>query len=192
MPFHIKNRTMQMEERILAERCRAADADARRELYTRYGGRLLSICLRYSGDRATAEDLLHDTFLKVFAAFDRFVWRGEGSLRAWMERIAVNVSLEALRHRKRLHYPMTVDRLPERCEEPSEAEAACVPYDVLLRLIAELPDGYRTIFNLYCVEERSHREIALQLGISEKTSSSQLFRAKALLARKIKEYLKNR
>ena len=92
---------MSMEERILAERCKAGDNDARRELYTRFGGRLLGICLRYVGDRATAEDLLHDCFIKVFAAIDRFSWRGEGSLRAWMERIAVNVSLEALRRRRR-------------------------------------------------------------------------------------------
>ena len=159
---------MSMEERILAERCKAGDNDARRELYTRFGGRLLGICLRYVGDRATAEDLLHDCFIKVFAAIDRFSWRGEGSLRAWMERIAVNVSLEALRQKRRLHY------------------------DDLKRLIAELPDGYRTVFNLYCIEELSHREIAERLGISEKTSSSQLFRAKALLARRIKEYVKDK
>ena len=159
---------MSMEERILAERCKAGDNDARRELYTRFGGRLLGICLRYVGDRATAEDLLHDCFIKVFAAIDRFSWRGEGSLRAWMERIAVNVSLEALRQKRRL------------------------PYDDLKRLIAELPDGYRTVFNLYCIEELSHREIAERLGISEKTSSSQLFRAKALLARRIKEYVKDK
>ena len=172
-----------MEERILAERCKAGDNDARRELYTRFGGRLLGICLRYVGDRATAEDLLHDCFIKVFAAID---------LRAWMERIAVNVSLEALRQKRRLHYPTTVDRLPERYEEPTSDEMERLPYDDLKRLIAELPDGYRTVFNLYCIEELSHREIAERLGISEKTSSSQLFRAKALLARRIKEYVKDK
>jgi len=183
---------MNMEERILAERCKAGDNEARRELYTRFGGRLLSICLRYAGDRASAEDLLHDCFIKVFAAFDRFTWRGEGSLRAWMERIAVNVSLEALRHKRRLHYPTTVDRLPERYEEPTSDEMEAISFGELRRLIAELPDGYRTIFNLYCIEEYSHKEIAERLGISEKTSSSQLFRAKALLARRIKEYVKDR
>ena len=67
-----------------------------------------------------------------------------------------------------------------------------LPYDDLKRLIAELPDGYRTVFNLYCIEELSHREIAERLGISEKTSSSQLFRAEALLARRIKEYVKDK
>ena len=112
----------------------------------------VSACVM-SGDRATAEDLLHDCFIKVFAAIDRFSWRGEGSLRAWMERIAVNVSLEALRQKRRLHYPTTVDRLPERYEEPTSDEMERLPYDDLKRLIAELPDGYRTVFNLYCIEE---------------------------------------
>ena len=189
-PHHYYIWTMNMEERILAERCKAGDNEARRELYTRYGGRLLSICLRYAGDRAVAEDLLHDAFLKIFGAFDRFAWRGEGSLRAWMARITVNVALEALRRKHRLHYPVTVEHLPEQYEEPTSAEMARVPYEVLRQMIAELPDGYRTIFNLFCIEELPHREIAERLGISEKTSSSQLFRAKALLARRIREYLK--
>ena len=105
---------------------------------------------------------------------------------------AVNVSLEARRQKRRLHYPTTVDRLPERYEEPTSDEMERLPYDDLKRLIAELPDGYRTVFNLYCIEELSHREIAERLGISEKTSSSQLFRAKALLARRIKEYVKDK
>ena len=69
---------MQMEEQILAEGCRKGDDMARKELYDRYAGRLLSICMRYAGDRATAEDLLHDAFLKIYGAFDRFTYRGTG------------------------------------------------------------------------------------------------------------------
>ena len=71
---------MQMEEQILAEGCRKGDDTARKELYDRYAGRLLSICMRYAGDRATAEDLLHDAFLKIYGAFDRFTYRGPGCL----------------------------------------------------------------------------------------------------------------
>lgn len=93
---------MQMEERILADGCRAGDDTARKELYERFAGRLMSVCLRYAGDRATAEDLLHDAFVKIYGAFDRFAFRGPGSLRAWMERITVNVALEWLRTRNRL------------------------------------------------------------------------------------------
>jgi len=75
-----------MEEQVLAERCRQGDNLARKELYERYAGRMLSVCLRYAGDRDTAEDLMHDGFLKLFDSFDKFTWRGDGSLRAWMER----------------------------------------------------------------------------------------------------------
>ena len=72
---------MPMEEQILAEGCRKGDDTARRELYDRYAGRLLAICMRYSGDRATAEDLLHDAFLKIYGAFDRFTYRGPATPR---------------------------------------------------------------------------------------------------------------
>ena len=149
-------------------------------------------CIYYMTNDEHGGTDFSQSVVKPEMAIDRFSWRGEGSLRAWMERIAVNVSLEALRQKRRLHYPTTVDRLPERYEEPTSDEMERLPYDDLKRLIAELPDGYRTVFNLYCIEELSHREIAERLGISEKTSSSQLFRAKALLARRIKEYVKDK
>ena len=86
-----------MEEQELAERCRQGDNLARKELYERYAGRMLSVCLRYAGDRETAQDLMHDGFLKLFDSFDKFTWRGEGSLRAWMERVMVNTVLQYLR-----------------------------------------------------------------------------------------------
>ena len=173
---------MQMEEQILAEGCRKGDDMARKELYDRYAGRLLSICMRYAGDRTTAEDLLHDAFLKIYGAFDRFTYRGTGSLRAWIERITVNVALEWIRSRSKLG-SVTLD------EGKAAAEVARVPREVLMRFIGELPEGYRAVFNLYCIEEYSHRDIARMLGINEKSSSSQLFRARAMLARRIRAYL---
>lgn len=182
---------MQMEEEILAEGCRRGDNAARRELYERYAGRLLAICVRYVGDRATAEDLLHDAFLKIYGAFGRFTYRGAGSLRAWIERITVNVALEWLRGRNRLGcVPLDEGRAAATPAEPDPAEVARVPREVLMRFVAELPDGYRTVFNLYCIEGMPHREIARLLGINEKSSSSQLFRARNLLARRIRDYLK--
>ena len=167
---------MPMEEQILAEGCRKGDDTARRELYDRYAGRLLAICMRYSGDRATAEDLLHDAFLKIYGAFDRFAYRGPGSLRAWIERITVNVALDE-------------GKAAAEVAEPDALEMARVPREVLMRFVSELPEGYRTVFNLYCIEEYSHREIARMLGINEKSSSSQLFRARTMLARKLRDYL---
>ena len=181
---------MQMEEQILAEGCRRGDDTARKELYDRFAGRLLAICMRYAGDRATAEDLLHDAFLKIYGAFDRFTYRGPGSLRAWIERVTVNVALEWIRNRNKLGSVLLDEgKAAAEVEEPDVSEMAHVPRDVLMRFVGELPEGYRAVFNLYCIEEYSHRDIAQMLGINEKSSSSQLFRARALLARKIKEYL---
>lgn len=179
----------QDSEELLVRRCRSGEPAAQRELYDRYAGRLLGLCMRYVADRSVAEDLLHDGFLKIFGAFGRFEWRGAGSLRAWMERITVNVVLEYLRSRKRAGIVVSDDRLPDEGAEPDESDVEQVPSAVLQRFIAELPDGYRTVFNLYCIEGFSHREIAAVLGINEKSSSSQLFRAKTILARKIKEYI---
>lgn len=182
---------MEWSEQILAEGCRRGDAPARRALYDRYAGRLMAVCLRYAGDRAAAEDLLHDVFLKLYGAFDRFEYRGAGSLRAWMERATVNLAIERLRSRsRRPEVALDEERTPAQVEEPAEEEVAEVPRAELLRMVGELPEGYRTVFNLFCIEGLSHREIARMLGINEKSSSSQLSRARALLAARVKNYLK--
>lgn len=180
-----------MEEKKLAERCLQGDNKARRELYERYAGRMLAVCLRYIGDRETAEDLLHDGFLKIFSSFDKFSWRGEGSLRAWMERIMVNMSLQYLRRNDGQDHVCGLDNLPEAYNTPDPSDVETVPLEVLMRFIGELPVGYRTVFNLYVFEEKSHKEIARLLGINEKSSASQLVRAKAALAAKVREWMKN-
>jgi len=136
-----------MEEQELTELCRQGNNRARKELYEQYSGRMLGICLRYAGDRDTAQDLVHDGFLKIFASFDKFTWRGEGSLRAWMERVMVNVALQYLRKNDVMNQAMALDEAPETYE------------------------------------------IAQLLGINEKSSASQLFRAKSVLARRVKEWL---
>lgn len=187
------NRKTDMEELALAEGCKKGENTARRLLYNLYAGRLLSICLRYTGDRATAEDLLHDTFVKVYGAMGKFTYRGPGSLRAWLERIAVNTSLEYLRVRSRMSFTPIDDHRPlPDLTVPAEEDVERVPREVLMRMIGELPDGYRTVFNLFCVEGLPHRQIASLLGINERSSSSQLTRAKALLGRKIKVYLEGK
>ena len=177
-----------MEEQELAERCRQGDNLARKELYERYAGRMLSVCLRYTGDRETAEDLMHDGFLKLFDSFDKFTWRGDGSLRAWMERVMVNTALQYLRKNDVINQSEALDNIPETYEEPDVSTVETIPQKVLMQFISELPAGYRTVFNLYIFEEKSHREIARMLGINEKSSASQLTRAKAA---KVKEWMRN-
>ena len=157
-----------MEEFELSEQCRLGNNRARKELYEQYSGRMLGICLRYTGDRDTAQDLLHDGFIKIFDSFDKFTWRGEGSLRAWMERVMVNIALQYLRK--------------------NDVKNQSTPLEEM-QFIEELPVGYRTVFNLYTFEDKSHKEIAQALGINEKSSASQLFRAKSVLAKRVKEWI---
>ncbi len=180
-----------MEELELSEQCRQGNNRARRELYERYAGRLLAICLRYVSDRDTAQDLLHDGFLKIFGSFDKFTWRGEGSLRAWMERVMVNTALQYLRKNDVINQASPLEEVPEVYDEPDDDDIEMIPQSVLMQFVRELPPGYRTVFNLYTFENKSHKEIAQLLGINEKSSASQLFRAKSTLIRKVKDWLKN-
>lgn len=181
-----------MEEQELASRCSRGDSPAQRELYERYAGRLLSVCLRYIPEREVAEDLLHDAFIRIFSSFSKFSYRGEGSLRAWMERIMVNEALLYLRKQDVLSQAVELDGLPpgsmQPYDEPDEETVERIPEEVLMQMIAELPAGYRMVFNLYVFEGKSHREIARLLDINEKSSSSQLARAKAQLARRVREW----
>lgn len=170
----------------MAEGCRAGDNRARRALYECYGGRLLALCRRYTGRQEEAEDLLHDGFLSVFSAIGTFRYRGQGSLEAWLRRVFANRAVAYLQERHRLTFTDT-DELPEL---PDEAPPPELPADVLLRLIGQLPPGYRTVLNLYLIEGWSHRDIARQLHIKESTSASQYLRAKALLKKEIIQYQK--
>jgi len=179
-----------MEEKELAERCRLGENAARKELYELFAGRMLGICLRYTGNRETARDLMHDGFLKIFNSFDKFSYRGQGSLRAWMERIMINTVLQYLRKNDVMNQVSALENIPEVYEEPESSSIDTIPQKVLMQFINELPAGYRTVFNLYIFEEMSHKEIARLLGINEKSSASQLARAKASLATKVREWIK--
>lgn len=160
-----------------------------RELFDAYAGYLAAVCHRYISDPDEAKDILQEALIKIYSQMDRFEYRGEGSLRAWMTRIVVNDSLKALR-RKPLF--TRVDNFPDLAEEDdSDPGFADVPIGVIQEMIRALPDGYRTVFNLFVFENKSHREIADLLGIKENSSCSQYFRARALLARQIQEYKKN-
>ena len=155
-------------------------------LYDRYVGYLTAVCARYIPDDDDVKDILQEAFIKAFQSMDRFSWRGEGSLKAWLTRIVVNDSLKALRRKKPLSLSAT---LAEPVEEEEPAFEA-VPLPVIQGMIRKLPEGYRTVFNLFVFEDKSHKEIASLLGIKENSSASQLFHAKAMLARWIKDYIK--
>ncbi len=176
-----------LSERELTQLVRSGDPSGTRALYERYVGYLTAVCSRYVPDRAAVKDILQDAFIAIFSRIRDFEFRGEGSLRAWMTRIVVNGALKSLRGSGRLNY---VEELPDREEEELDSLPQ-IPPGVLAEMIKALPDGYRTVLNLFVFEKKSHKEIAQLLGIKENSSASQFFRARALLARQIKEYMKS-
>ncbi len=168
-------------ERQLLERARNGDRVAVREIYDRFSGYLAATCARFLPDPRDQKDVLQESFVKIFTSLDSFDFRGEGSLKAWMRRILVNESLKTLRKRRR-SVPIVFE------DEVRDVDVAEVPAEVIHKMIQGLPEGYRTVFNLYALEDKSHKEIAGLLGITESTSASQLYRARMILARMIKEY----
>ena len=181
------------KERGLVEQARKGDRGAMKRIYDCYSRYLAATCSRYLPGESDLRDVLQDSFVKIFSSLDKFEFRGEGSLKAWMRQVSVNEALKLIRRRKRNDTVEYKWDLPDTQEEDDpEPDVAEVPPSVIQKMIQALPEGYRTVLNLYAFEEKSHKEIAGLLGISESTSASQLHRARALLARQIKEYKKKR
>ncbi|PHN04395.1 RNA polymerase sigma factor [Flavilitoribacter nigricans] len=171
-----------MEEHLLIRRCIKGHPDAQKQLYVRYQSRLFGLCLRYARSEAEALDFLQEGFIKIFRDLNRF--RGDGPLEAWMCRVVVNTAISKLRRKswiKEENYDW--EAIPS--EEP-EADPEGLNAEQLIELIRQLPDGFRTVFNLYAVEGYSHKEIARILDIAESTSRSQYLRARRLLQERIR------
>lgn len=157
--------------------CREGDSKAQKSLYDRYAGLMLAICKRYIVQHNDAEDVMIEGFYKIFTNIRQFDQRG--SFEGWMKRIMVNESLMWLRKRK-----LDITEMNENLSIPDEntdtGHFELEGSDVI-KLLDALPVGYKTVFNLYVMEEFKHREIAQMLGISINTSKSQLILAKKKL-----------
>lgn len=157
-----------------------------RAVYSSYVRYLSAVCARYIPNDEDVKDVLQESFLRIFDGIGSFEYRGKGSLKGWLTKITVNEALKFIRRNDKIEF---VDISSHQDIQPEEEpDIDSVPSSVIFQLIRELPDGYRTIFNLYVIENRSHKEIAALLGIKESTSASQLHRAKSLLATKIRQY----
>ena len=170
------------DERDLIAGCKSKEMWARKELYERYAGAMLSLCVRYVGDRDVARDVLQDGFLKVFTKIGEY--SGMGSFEGWIKRIFINTALEELRKKRFL--PITGE-YEDNIEDTGESAFEKLSVDDLHRCIAGLPDGFRTVFNLYAVEGYSHTEIAGMLNIKEVTSRTQFMRARRILQQNIEQ-----
>jgi RNA polymerase sigma-70 factor, ECF subfamily len=163
--------------------CLSNDRKAQRQLYKEFYGKMLSICMRYAGDRDEAKDILQDGFIKVFQSLDKF--NQDGSLEGWIRRIMVNTALDKIRKDKRsLTLSQSEDlldvgvQMEEEEEEEDLDERMELNMKDVIRAMQDLSPGYKAVFNLYVLENMTHREIAEELGISEGTSKSNLAKAK--------------
>ncbi|UOQ72777.1 RNA polymerase sigma factor [Hymenobacter cellulosilyticus] len=170
-----------LSETDLVAECRRGNPRAQKVLYDRLAPGMLAVCLRYLRRQEEAEEALVLGFVKVFRALEQY--RHEGSFRGWVRRIMINEALGQLRRRQPLH--LDIDECHDGVATIGAAAESNLETADLLRLIQDLPAGYRTIFNLYAVEGYNHPEIAALLGISEGTSKSQLSKARALLQRRL-------
>jgi RNA polymerase sigma-70 factor (ECF subfamily) len=165
----------------LVRGCRKNNSNAQRELFERYSSRMLGLCRRYVSVLSDAEDIMTEGFMKIFNKIDQY--KGDGSFEGWMTRIMINESLSYIRKNKNMSVEVSIENAGSELNYSATLEELQV--EQLLKLIDEMPVGYRTIFNLSVMEGYSHREIAELLGITEGASKSQLSRAKAFLRQKI-------
>jgi RNA polymerase sigma-70 factor (ECF subfamily) len=158
--------------------CKKNDIKAQEQLYRQYAPKMFSVCLKYSRNYAEAQDNLQDGFLLVFDKINSFEFKG--SFDGWIKRVIVNHVLQQYRNKSFLS-PIDED-IAEEVEVEIEDG---ISMDFLMKIIQELPDRYRLVFNLSIFENYSHQEISDSLGISVGTSKSNLSRAKLILKEKI-------
>ena len=183
-----------MDDSQLIAACKKQNRNAQKALYELYAPKMMAVCLRYCQDNETARDVLHDGFLQVFTQIRSY--SGKGSFEGWLRKIFVNLALENYRQEKK-KFSFLNDYEKDNSDfwdTPGEdsLEAGDIPWQELLDIIREMPEGYRTVFNLVIFEDIPHKEIAAMLGITENASRSQYFRAKAFLQKKVRSMLKKK
>ena len=161
------------------------DALAMDKLYGEYADFLAKVCSRYISNQEDKHDVLQEAFIRIFTRIHTFEYRGKGSLKAWLTKIVINESLYFLRNNDpSLFTDKTTDIADSSTEDP---DVDSMSITQITDTILKLPPGYRTVFNLYVIEGKSHKEIAELLNIKPDTSASQFHKAKNMLAKMLKE-----
>ncbi len=171
-------------EQLIA-RCKNNDTKAQSQIYKLYANKLFSICLKYSRNYAEAEDNLQDAYITIFTKIGQF--KSRGSFEGWLKRIAVNTALQ----RYRTAGVFDIVNEDQIADVNVDVDDEHINIDYLLSIIQGLPDRYRLVFNLYAMDDYSHKEIANMLDISTGTSKSNLARARIILRDKIEQYKAN-
>ena len=171
-----------MSDRELVDLCMKGDRVAQKRLFDTYSGQMMALCLRYAGNGSAAGDIMQEGFIKVFEKLSQY--KGDGALGGWIRTIMVNSALIYLRREKKHAFHESSDEHFGLTDNSFDVFAK-MGADEILQVVAKLPDGYRTVFNLFAIEGYSHKEIAEQLDISESTSKTQFHKAKQHLRKQI-------
>ena len=175
-----------MSLKKLIEKCAKNDRKAQAEVYQIYAGKLFSVCLKYSRNKAEAQDNLQDGFITIFNKIQSF--NHKGSFEGWMKRVVINTALHKYRQKSLLS--LVNDEIPEEIAVEIDEERVSMEY--LLEIIQQLPDRYRLVFNMYILDGYSHKEIAEELNITDSTSKSNLSRARVILKEKIEAHFQKK
>ena len=159
--------------------CKKRDIESQSQIYHLFAGKLFAICLKYSKTKQEAEDNLQDAFITIFDKMNQYKFKG--SFEGWMKRIVINTSLQTYRQKNVLN--LVEENYPEEVVVDINEEDLSLEF--LLKIIQELPERYRMVFNLYVLDGYSHKEISGMLGIAEGTSKSNLSRARLILKGKV-------
>jgi len=176
--------------RGIVEGCIRGERRSQEALFKQFYGKMMVVCLRYMSDRDTAQEVLQEAFLKVFDKLEVFDFKG--SLEGWIRRIVANTAIDALRKAKRNPFLSDQDTdfkqaARDELVEREELNVIDLKAEIAMKAIAKLSPAYRTVFNLFVLEDCTHKEIAELLGISEGTSKSNLAKAKMNLQRILNE-----
>ena len=166
----------------LIKKCIKKNSKAQEQLYTRYASTLFSVSLKYARNYTEAEDILQDGFIIIFDKISQY--KHKGSFEGWLKRIVINTALQ--RYRKQRVFNIVNEEQIE--QEDVLVDEEDVSLQFLLKIVQELPDRYRLVFNLYALDGYSHKEIASMLEISEGTSKSNLARARMILKQKVEHF----
>lgn len=188
----------------LIDGCLKFRQDAQKALYEKYAGVFRAVCRRYITDPHSAEDLLHDCFIKIFMNIKKY--NGTGSFEGWMKKVIINTAVDHFRENKTISLNFGIDEADEPADEDTEnngqpeetdkVKAAILSAEFtkeeIIETVNRLPDGFRIVFNMYVFENYQHKEIAEKLNIEVSTSKSQLSRARKLIQKRLLEMCKNR
>jgi RNA polymerase sigma-70 factor (ECF subfamily) len=181
-PLLINGRT----EKELIKACLLGERQAQRDIFNMYAGKMMAICNRYCRHRLEAEDILQDSFVKVFTHLSDF--EHNGSFEGWVRRIIINTAIKNNQKKSVTLEEIGLDHIKEDSTDPDVFSH--LSEEELIKLISALPDGYRMVFNLFAIEGFSHKEIGEMLHIEESTSRSQLVKARRILQQKVNEMYK--